>query len=331
MIKGFTTGRFCPFHLGHMALIEYAKSNCDHLTILVAAKEGEPIPLKYRLSWVTQTYLHDPNIEVIGDTINHPEDLSYDDLSKWWGYYIFNRFGSFSRVFSSEEYGEEFAKTMNAENWVFNKARTIVPISATMIRDKPFTYWDYLNNYAKDYFVKKIAILGTESTGKTIMCERLAKHYETDWCPELGRKLVPNSRECAFDDLILVAVEHAKHILKHTRTANKVLFVDTDLTITRSYSKYLFKRELQVPFWVEDVNVMDDYIFLYHDAPYVNDGTRLNENDRKTLAGIHMKGFKEAGIKLNLFNYPKDFEVDMSYDFRFDQVVKHIDKFLKQF
>ena len=46
MIKGFIIGKFMPFHKGHEALIEYAKSKCDHLTVLVGFREGEPIPLK---------------------------------------------------------------------------------------------------------------------------------------------------------------------------------------------------------------------------------------------------------------------------------------------
>lgn len=323
-----------PFHRGHEALIEFAKSNCDHLTIFVGAREDEPIPLKYRLHWVSSTFLHDPHIKVIGDNINYPDDLSYDDLSTWWGKHILENFGQFDRVFSSEDYGDVFAKAMGAENVVFNQARTIVPISATMIREKPHTHWEMLNNFAKDYYVKKIAIVGTESTGKTTMAQQLAKYYNTTWCPELGRELIPDTRECTFDDLKLVATEHAKHILKHTRTAKKILFIDTDVNITKSYSKFLFNMELKVPTWVEDANDMDDYIFLY-DAPYINDGTRLSEIDRNKLKGFHMKQFEEVGIKLNTFNYPEG-HVEYprgytKYDQRLLEVIKHIDKYLTKF
>jgi len=325
MIKGFTIGKFMPFHKGHEALIEYAKSNCDHLTILVGFREGEPIPLKHRLHWVSSAYLHDPKITVLGDTINHPTDLSFKDLSAWWGKHILDNFGMFTRVFSSEDYGKYFAECMGAENWVFNENRTIVPISATMIRQKPHTHWDMLNSYAKDYYVKKIAIVGTESTGKTTMCQQLADHYNTTWCPELGRELIPDTDECKYDDLKIVAVEHARHILRHARMARKVLFVDTDLHITRSYADYLFKRKLEVPFWVEDANEMDKYIFLYHDAPYVNDGTRLSKENRLKLEGCHLHEFKRHEINLEVFNYTG------YYEDRLEKVIEHIDKFLSKF
>ena len=334
MIKGFIIGKFMPFHKGHEALIEYAKSNCDHLTILVGFREGEPIPLKYRLHWVTSTYLHDPKIQVIGDTINHQTDLSFEDLSAWWGKHILENFGQFTRVFSSEDYGKYFAKCMNAENWVFNEARTIVPISGTLIRQKPHTHWEYLNNFAKDYYVKKIAIVGTESTGKTTMCDRLAKHYNTVWCPELGRELVPDTNECTFSDLNLVAAEHARYILKHTRMAKKVLFVDTDIIITRSYARHLFNRELKVPLWVDEANEMDDYIFLASNAPWIDDGTRMPKEKRDELAQIHRKGFEDANIKPAFFDYPQGFEYQgryNAYDHRLEEVIKHIDEFLTKF
>ena len=36
--------------------------------------------------------------------------------------------------------------------------------------------------------LKKIVILGPESTGKSTLCEQLAQHYETMWCPEFARE-----------------------------------------------------------------------------------------------------------------------------------------------
>ena len=180
MITGFIIGKFMPLHRGHQALIDYAKANCDKLIILLAANSKEPIPYKHRLKWVLSTYLDDPQVEVYGDIIDEPE-ITGDELSKWWGNYIVQRFGKIDRIFTSEDYGKVFAQAASAENWVFDKARTIVPVSATMIRTRPLTNWEYLNNFAKDYFVKKIAIVGTESTGKTTMCQQLAEHYKTVW------------------------------------------------------------------------------------------------------------------------------------------------------
>ena len=33
----------------------------------------------------------------------------------------------------------------------------------------------------------RVCVVGAESTGKTTLCERLAKHYGGDYVPEYGR------------------------------------------------------------------------------------------------------------------------------------------------
>ena len=40
---------------------------------------------------------------------------------------------------------------------------------------------------ATTHKLKKIAILGAESTGKSTICKALAKHYRTDFVPEYAR------------------------------------------------------------------------------------------------------------------------------------------------
>ena len=111
--------------------------------------------------------------------------------------------------------------------------------------------------------------------------------------------------------------------------AKKVLFVDTDLVTTKSYAIQLFDRELKVPYWVEDANEMDLYIFLEPNAPWIDDGTRMPEKDRNVLSEIHRKGFKDAGIKIQSFSWYGDSEG--AYEGRLKEVIKYVDKFLSKF
>src|SRR5437868_9108908 len=54
--------------------------------------------------------------------------------------------------------------------------------------------------------VKKIVIIGPESTGKSTLCEQLAAHYNTLWCPEYAREyLLKNGTNYSFDDLLTIA------------------------------------------------------------------------------------------------------------------------------
>lgn len=331
MIKGFITGSFRPFHKGHMALIDYAKANCDKLTILVTTLPDEIITYKHRLNWVLSTYLDDPKIDVINTIIKEPEHLEYDELSRWWGFYIRIHFGEFDRVFTSEDYGEVFAYTMGAEHWLFDKGREIVPISGSLIRERPLTHWDYINSFAKDYFTKKIAIVGTESTGKTVLSEQLAKYYSTSWCPELGREIVSTSSKTTLEDIKTIAYEHAKHILRYTRQANKILIVDTDLTITKSYSKFIFNEVPSFEPWIEKANEFDLYIYLESTAPYVDDGTRFSEETRNILAKHHIQMFKDQGIEITPFGFDRTLPLEAAYEKRFLQIISFINKFISQF
>ena len=54
--------------------------------------------------------------------------------------------------------------------------------------------------------LKKIVIIGPESTGKSTLCKQLAEHYKTLWCPEFAREyLLKHGMNYTFDDLLTIA------------------------------------------------------------------------------------------------------------------------------
>lgn len=330
MIKGFLTLSARPFHKGHESLIDFAKKNCDLLTILITNLPDDSIPYKYRLSWLLSTYLDDPKVNIIGLDIVEP-DLSYDELSIWWGREIKKRVGEFDRVFTSEPYGDLFAMGLNAEHFLYDQKRSLYPISASQIREKPFTNWDHINSFAKDYFTKKIAIVGTESTGKTVLTEALANYFKTSWCPELGREIVSTSSETTRKDIEKIGVEHAKHINRHLRLSNKILFVDTDLTITQSYSTFLFGSAPKFDDWILKANDFDLYIYLNSNTPFIDDGTRFLEEDRYLLEEVHLKLFKDKNITLNRFDFDSYIPKNQAYAKRFYEVISLVNDFINKF
>ena len=53
---------------------------------------------------------------------------------------------------------------------------------------------------------RKIVTIGPESTGKSTLCEQLAQHYNTMWCPEFAREyLLTHGTDYNFDDLLNIA------------------------------------------------------------------------------------------------------------------------------
>src|SRR5690349_18151237 len=54
--------------------------------------------------------------------------------------------------------------------------------------------------------IKKVVVIGPESTGKSTLCQLLAAHYHTSWCAEYAREyLLNNGTDYTFDDLLTIA------------------------------------------------------------------------------------------------------------------------------
>jgi HTH-type transcriptional regulator, transcriptional repressor of NAD biosynthesis genes len=318
MKHGLVLGKFMPLHKGHLALIQFAKNKCDVLTVLLCAEDTETIPASARLQWLQnelgtgfdiQLLLYDQN--VLPNT-----SVSSRSVSLQWANRIKEKITGINMVFSSETYGLYLAEYLDAVPVMYDVARQHFPVSATQIRNNPFAYWDFIPETVKPYFVKKICILGTESTGKSTLTEKLARHFKTAFVPEMARDIIEQTEECTYKDLFDIAALHAKAITEKAGTADMFLFIDTDIHITKSYASFLFGKELPVAQWIEEANKADCYIFLEPDCPFVQDGTRLNETDRNRLSLSHKNELDKNNIHY--------IRAGGNWEERFDKVVKVI-------
>ena len=64
MVKAFVFGKFLPFHKGHEAMINFALTRCDFLTVLVCCSDKENIPSKTRQKWIEKTFECQDKIEI---------------------------------------------------------------------------------------------------------------------------------------------------------------------------------------------------------------------------------------------------------------------------
>lgn len=302
MIKGFVFGKFMPLHKGHLALLDFALQQCDHLYIVICHTETEPINGNLRKKWLDLLFAGNINVTVISFSYDETQLTNTSTSSRLgsenWANVFQRLVPDVNIIFTSEDYGDYVAEYMNIKHLLFDKNRSQVPISATAIRSNPFLYWDYIANEAKPWFIKKIALVGTESTGKSVLAERLARYFNTEFVPEMARNIIEKTRDCVANDLYKIAEVHAKMILSCSQKANKLLFVDTDLIITQSYSKFLFGKELLVEPWIEEANKMDLHLFLEPDCEFLQDGTRLTIYERNTLSEHHKNFYENAGIPI---------------------------------
>jgi HTH-type transcriptional repressor of NAD biosynthesis genes len=163
------------------------------------------------------------------------------------------------------------------------------------------------------------------------MAKQLAEHFNTVWCPEAGRSLIPSSKQFTIEDLKIVATEHAKNILKYTRLSNKLLFIDTDLNITKSYSNFFFNQVPSFEPWVEKANEVDLYIYLASDAPYRDDGTRLPEDTRNELNKSHISFFKDKNNVEYMYWLSRTQGDQEKYNERLSHAIQEIEFFISKY
>lgn len=290
-----------PLHAGHLALIEFALQHCDQLVVMLCASDKESIPGDLRKSWLENTFQHYDRLQVAlvhyDEAVLPNSSVSSRHIADLWAAYIREHFPGIDVFISSEPYGEYVAEYLGIAHRCFDQERKQVPVAASAILQNPLAHWEYITAAARPYFVKKICISGSESTGKSTLTEKLGHYFNTAFVPEMAREVIDTTDEVVFDDLLKIATLHAATINEKTKQANKILVVDTDVNITRSYSRYLFNRPLEVADWIDAANQFDLHLFLDTSCPFVQDGTRLSEQERNALNGYHEQQLKEAGIE----------------------------------
>ena len=128
--------------------------------------------------------------------------------------------------------------------------------------------------------MKKIVIIGPESTGKSTLCEQLALHYNTQWIPEYAREyLTQHGMKYSYDDLLTIAkgqiaLEEIYIPASPTSSAGNIIFIDTDMYVLRVWCEYVFG---QCHTWILEriaERKYDHYLLCNIDLPWVKDPLR---------------------------------------------------------
>lgn len=127
--------------------------------------------------------------------------------------------------------------------------------------------------------LKKVVVLGPESTGKSVLCEKLALHYGTAWCPEYAREyLIVLGRNYTYNDLLFIAKKQLDLANSYTADALEknfnTIFFDTDMHVMRVWSEVVFGK--CDPWIIEQAALQqaDLYLLCKPDIPWVDDGLR---------------------------------------------------------
>jgi HTH-type transcriptional regulator, transcriptional repressor of NAD biosynthesis genes len=298
---GLVVGKFYPPHAGHHHLIDTAAARCERLTVVVAPARREAISLELRCAWLRERH---PGVEIVGEYDDHPVD--YADPLAWDAHCaVFRRAAGVSTVdavFTSEAYGDELARRFGAVHVCVDLPRGTVPVSGTAVRADPVAYWDRLTPDVRAWFVRRVVVVGAESTGTTTLARDLAAHYGTGWVPEYGRELTVRKVAAAGSiakvvwtpgDFVEVAREQNAAEDAAARQSGPVLVCDTDARATAVWQeRYLgaVSPEVYAAARVPDLYLLTDHAGV----PFEDDGLRdgehvrawMTDRFRQVLAGL---------------------------------------------
>ncbi len=179
--------------------------------------------------------------------------------------------------------------------------------------------------------MKKIVIIGPESTGKSTLCEKLAAHYKTAWVQEFAREyLLKNGTNYTFENLLDVAkgqIANEELVVNNWEATHKSeienpkskIFLDTDMYVMKVWCEFVFGKCHQ---WILNRIVerkYDLYLLCNIDVPWVKD---------------ELREYPDLVIREKLYHHYKDIMVNQNvpwvdisggYDERLQKAIAAVD------
>lgn len=298
MTHGVVVGKFYPPHRGHRHLIDVAASQSDRVSVLVVDGQDEDPPAETRAGWLRE--LH-PDA-----TVMVTRDIERDEDSVAWALATREAVGgqTIDKVFDSEPYGSRWAAAISEQQGsdcenVF-VGRGLVQISGTQVRSDPARYWDYIDAPVRAHYLKRVCIVGAESTGSTTLARSLAAAYATIWVPEYGREYTVEKFTIGTgdtwlpSDFLRIALEQNALEDRMAREAPVgIMFCDTDSLATALWEEVYLGSTSEAVWRAADAHGAAFALYLltdHRDVPWEDDGLRLGDETRAAMT----KRFEEV-------------------------------------
>ncbi len=157
------------------------------------------------------------------------------------------------------------------------------------------------NKSEKKQMVKRVAILGPESTGKSKLAEDLAAYYNTVFVPEYARDYLSGlGRSYNQNDLLQIAKKQQESIRFYETKAKGFLFIDTELIVIKIWSEFKYKN---VHPWIYNEvkkQAFDLYLLTDTDLPWEEDPLREHPHKRDRLLKLYIKELERRNFPYHL-------------------------------
>lgn len=143
--------------------------------------------------------------------------------------------------------------------------------------------------------MKKIAIVGPESTGKSELAQQLAYHFKCNWVKEYAREYLEKlNHSYSYADLKIIAKGQIKSEDISLIKNNDFLFLDTTLMVIKVWSEFKYNK---VDDWIlkeYQRRKYDLYLLCDIDLPWEDDPLREHPDKRKELLEIYKNEIKNT-------------------------------------
>ena len=149
--------------------------------------------------------------------------------------------------------------------------------------------------------LKRIAITGPESTGKSSLCQQLADYYKDLWVPEFAREYIDKlGRPYTQADILTIAKSQVELEADAAKKANQFLFCDTELIVTKIWSEHKYQN---CDPWISDQIKKSDYhlyLLCDIDLPWEYDPQREHPDLREYFFNKYQKELKFHHFKYKI-------------------------------
>jgi nicotinamide riboside kinase len=155
-----------------------------------------------------------------------------------------------------------------------------------------------------DTHVKRICITGPESTGKSMLAERLAKKYNSVRVPEYAREYLKEDPVYSYDDLRNIAFGQlaSERNICDAYTGEGPVFLDTDLLTVVIWSKFVFGKVDADIYRAWRENLPGLYLLCDIDLPWEYDVLREHPHKREELRDIYLQMIEMSEVPYRIIS-----------------------------
>lgn len=142
--------------------------------------------------------------------------------------------------------------------------------------------------------MRRVALTGSECTGKTVLAEELARRFGCPWVPEHSRDYaLRKGAPLGPGDVLPIARGQLEAEALAAGRADELLLLDTDLLSTLVYARHYYGA---CPAWVELAareRRADLYLLTHPDIPWQPDGVRDRGDRREEMHTLFEAALRE--------------------------------------